>query len=104
MTSPVKKPCRVLYISSTYSRDEKDNQNPWMIDTIRNLKNVGYEIEVLAPSFRGLKTHTVGGVLVHRFRYFFAPWETLTHDQGAPNKIRGSLFYPCFSHMSFSAC
>ena len=91
--SEVKKPCRVLYISSTYSRDEKDNQNPWMIDTIRHLKAHGFEIEVLAPAFRGLKTHNVGGVQVHRFRYFFAPWETLTHDQGAPNKIRGSLFY-----------
>ncbi|MDB5104188.1 MAG: hypothetical protein JWP91_1877 [Fibrobacteres bacterium] len=99
MTSSLRKPCRVLYISSTYSRDEKDNQNPWMIDTIRHLKAKGYDIEVLAPSFKGLRTHTVGGVLVHRFRYFFASRETLTHDQGAPNKIRGSmlvklLFFP----------
>ncbi len=89
----MQKPCRILYISSTYSRDEKDNQNPWMIDTIRHLKAKGYEIDVLAPSFKGLKTHQVGGVQVYRFRYFFAPWEKLTHDQGAPNKIRGSLFY-----------
>ncbi len=89
----VKKPCRVLYISSTYSRDEKDNQNPWMMDTIRHLKEKEYHIEVLAPSYRGLKTHHVSGILVHRFRYFFAKWETLTHDQGAPNKIRGNLFY-----------
>ncbi|HKP97753.1 MAG TPA: glycosyltransferase family 4 protein [Fibrobacteria bacterium] len=93
MTAPVRKPCRVLYISSTYSRDEKDNQNPWMIDTIRHLRARGYEIEVLAPSFKGLRTHTVGGVLVHRFRYFFRDREALTHDQGAPNKIRGSLFF-----------
>jgi glycosyltransferase involved in cell wall biosynthesis len=93
VTSEVKKPCRILYISSTYSRDEKDNQNPWMIDTIRHLKAKGYDIEVLAPSFRGLKSHVVNGVVVHRFRYFFAPWERLTHDQGAPNKIRGSLFF-----------
>lgn len=93
MNLQVKKPCRILYISSTYSRDEKDNQNPWMIDTIRHLKSRGYEIEVLAPSFRGLKNQQVGGVQVYRFRYFFAPWESLTHDQGAPNKIRGSLFF-----------
>lgn len=91
MPFPVKKPCRVLYISSTYSRDEKDNQNPWMIDTIRHLRDKGYDIEVLAPSFKGLRSHIVGGVRVHRFRYFFASRETLTHDQGAPNKIRGSL-------------
>ena len=82
---------RILYISSTYSRDENDNQNPWMIDTIRQLSRAGYAIEVLAPAYKGLKSHTVGGVTVHRFRYFFAGRETLTHDQGAPNKIRGSL-------------
>ena len=94
MTSPIApggKPCRILYISSTYSRDEKDNQNPWMIDTIRHLQAKGYVIDVLAPSFKGLRSHTVGGVQVYRFRYFFASHETLTHDQGAPNKIRGSL-------------
>jgi glycosyltransferase involved in cell wall biosynthesis len=84
---------RVLYISSTYSRDEKDNQNPWMIDTIRHLQGAGYEVEVLAPSYKGLKSHVVGGVVVHRFRYFFASRETLTHDQGAPNKIRGSVLF-----------
>ncbi|MEO6095608.1 MAG: glycosyltransferase family 4 protein [Fibrobacteria bacterium] len=91
MTTHPAKPYRILYISSTYSRDEKDNQNPWMIDTIRQLKAKGHEIEVLAPSFKGLRSHTVGGVRVHRFRYFLAARETLTHDQGAPNKIRGSL-------------
>ncbi len=91
MAFPVQKPCRILYITSTYSRDEKDNQNPWMVDTIRHLQAKGYEIEVLAPAYRGLPSHIVGGVKVHRFRYFFRERETLTHDQGAPNKIRGSL-------------
>lgn len=90
---------RVLYISSTYSRDEKDNQNPWMLDTVRYLRAAGYEIEILAPSFKGLKSHTIAGVAVHRFRYWFAGAETLTHDQGASNKIRGNpliklLFFP----------
>ncbi|MEO7426554.1 MAG: glycosyltransferase family 4 protein [Fibrobacteria bacterium] len=99
MSPSVAKPCRILYITSTYSRDEKDNQNPWMLDTIRHLAAKGYEIEVLAPSYKGLRSHTVGGVKVHRFRYFFRERETLTHDEGAPNKIRGSvlvklLFFP----------
>ena len=84
---------RILYISSTYSRDESDNQNPWMIDTIRHLRAAGREVEVLAPSYQGLASHVVDGVKVHRFRYFFAARETLTHDQGAPNKIRGSLLF-----------
>jgi len=100
----VKKP-RVLYISSTYSRDERDNQNPWMIDTIRHLQEAGYEVEVLAPSYKGLRSHVVGGVTVFRFRYFFASRETLTHDQGAPNKIRGSVLFKLlfFPYLFFGA-
>jgi len=100
----VKKP-RVLYISSTYSRDERDNQNPWMIDTIRHLQAEGYEVDVLAPSYKGLRSHVVGGVPVFRFRYFFASRETLTHDQGAPNKIRGSVLFKLlfFPYLFFGA-
>jgi glycosyltransferase involved in cell wall biosynthesis len=100
----VKKP-RVLYISSTYSRDERDNQNPWMIDTIRHLQSAGYEVEVLAPAYKGLRSHVVGGVTVFRFRYFFASRETLTHDQGAPNKIRGSVLFKLlfFPYLFFGA-
>jgi glycosyltransferase involved in cell wall biosynthesis len=30
---------------------------------------------------------------VHRFRYAPARWETLTHDEGAPNKIRRNPWY-----------
>lgn len=100
----MKKP-RVLYISSTYSRDERDNQNPWMIDTIRHLQAEGYEVDVLAPSYKGLRSHVVGGVPVFRFRYFFASRETLTHDQGAPNKIRGSVLFKLlfFPYLFFGA-
>ncbi len=78
------------------------------MDTIRHLRDKGYDIEVLAPSYRGLRSHTVGGVQVHRFRYWFSKWETLTHDQGAPNKIRGSaliklLFFPYLFFGSLAA-
>lgn len=46
------------------------------------------EIEVLVPSWKGLKSHAIDGTRVHRFRYAPARWEFLTHDEGAPNKIR----------------
>src|SRR5690606_32281988 len=37
---------------------------------------------------RGLGEQRVEGVQVHRFRYAPRAWETLTHDQTAPDRIR----------------
>ncbi len=79
---------KVLYLVSAYARDPGDLITPWMVETIRRLRPLGVEVEVLAPSYRGLRTQTVDGVRVHRFRYAPRPWETLTHDQTAPDRIR----------------
>jgi glycosyltransferase involved in cell wall biosynthesis len=64
-----------------------------MVELIQCLGQREVEIEVLAPSFRGQKDHTVHGIRTHRFRYAPAHWETLTHESGAPNKIRANPLY-----------
>ncbi len=79
---------KVLYLVSAYARDPSDVITPWMVETIRRLRPLGVEVEVLAPAYRGLRSQTVDGVRVHRFRYAPRPWETLTHDQTAPDRIR----------------
>ena len=79
---------KVLYLVTAYARHPADVITPWMTETIRRLGERGVEVEVLAPSYRGLGTQTVEGVRVHRFRYAPRPWETLTHDQTAPDRIR----------------
>jgi len=79
---------KVLYLVSAYPRDPDDVITPWMVETIRRLRPLGVDVEVLAPAYRGLRAQTVGGVAVHRFRYAPRPWETLTHDQTAPDRIR----------------
>jgi glycosyltransferase involved in cell wall biosynthesis len=79
---------KVLYLVSAYPRDPSDVITPWMVETIRRLRPLGVEVEVLAPSYRGSRSQEVEGVRVHRFRYAPAPWETLTHDQTAPDRIR----------------
>ena len=84
---------RILYIVSTFCRYEGEMQNPWMLDNLRRLRDRGYKVDILAPSYQGLKTHDIEGFKVYRFRYFFKKWESLTHDQGAPNKIRNSKLY-----------
>jgi glycosyltransferase involved in cell wall biosynthesis len=79
---------KALYLVTAYARDPADVITPWLVETIRRLAERGVEVEVLAPSYRGLRTQTVGAVRVHRFRYAPAAWETLTHDQTAPDRIR----------------
>jgi glycosyltransferase involved in cell wall biosynthesis len=79
---------KVLYLVTAYPRHPADVITPWLTETIRRLGERGIDVEVLAPSYRGLADQTVEGVRVHRFRYAPAPWETLTHDQTAPDRIR----------------
>lgn len=79
---------KVLYIVTAYPRDPGDVITPWLVETIRRLRERGTEVEVLAPAYRGGASGRVDGVMVHRFRYAPAAWETLTHDQTAPDRVR----------------
>ena len=79
---------KVLYLVTAYARGPGDVITPWLVETIRRLAARGVEVEVLAPAYRGGAGQTVDGVRVHRFRYARRGWETLTHDQTAPDRIR----------------
>ena len=79
---------KVLFIVTAYPRHEKDVITPWMGETIDRLRRSGVEVEVLAPSYRGSPSQSIGGVMVHRFRYAPAALETLTHDMPALDRIR----------------
>lgn len=84
---------KILYIVTAYERHEDDVITPWLVETIRRLRGHGVDVEVLAPSYRGLPSQTRDGVRVHRFRYAPAPLEHLTHDQTAPDRIRSRPAY-----------
>ncbi len=80
-------------MGSVYPRHHDDSEVPWMRETVARLVAKGVEVEILAPSWRSLKSHQIDGVQVHRFRYAPGPWEFLTHDEGAPSKLaRNPLF------------
>jgi glycosyltransferase involved in cell wall biosynthesis len=79
---------KVLYIVTAYDRRPGDGITPWLVETIHRLGAEGVEVEVLAPSYRGLGSGRVDGVMVHRFRYAPARLETLTHEQTAPDRVR----------------
>ena len=78
---------KVLVIGSVYPRFHEDAEVPWLRTSIAHLKKAGVEIQVLAPSYKGLKSHEIDGTRVNRFRYAPANWEILTHEEGAPSKM-----------------
>ncbi len=78
---------KVLVIGSVYPRFQEDAEVPWLRTSISHLKKAGVEIQVLAPSYKGLKSHNIDGTHVNRFRYAPANWEILTHEEGAPSKM-----------------
>ncbi len=78
---------KVLVVGSVYPRYESDTEVPWLRETVKRCKEAGCQIEVLAPSYKGLKSHFVDGVKIHRFRYAPASAEDLTGEEGAPSKI-----------------
>ena len=78
---------KVLVIGSVYPRFQEDAEVPWLRTSIAHLKKAGTEIQVLAPAYKGLKSHDIDGTHVNRFRYAPAAWEILTHEEGAPSKM-----------------
>ena len=83
---------KVLYITTNFPRWEGDAHSPWIVEIIKLLRSRGIVSEVLAPSYEGLTDHVIDGITVYRFRYCLPRWETLTHNEGAPNKIKNPLY------------
>jgi glycosyltransferase involved in cell wall biosynthesis len=90
---------RVLFVTSTFPRSESDDQVPWLLELSLVLREKGVDLEVLAPTYAGLASHTVHGVPVHRYRYFSKEREVVTHEAGAMNKMpaRRDLVVPAFA-------
>ena len=78
---------KVLVIGSVYPRYPEDAEVPWLRTSIVHLKKAGVQVQVLAPAYKGLKSHEIDGVKVNRFRYAPASLEMLTHEEGAPSKM-----------------
>ena len=78
---------KVLVIGSVYPRFPEDAEVPWLRASIAHLKQAGVDIQVLAPAYKGLKSHEIDGTKVNRFRYAPASLEFLTHEEGAPSKM-----------------
>lgn len=83
---------RICLVASTYPRMDDDVAVPWLRETVRRLRDRGHDIMVLAPAYKGSRSHQIDGVPIHRFRYFLASREDLTHDSGAPSKVHKTSY------------
>lgn len=81
---------RVLHVATAFPRHEGDVITPWLVELLRRCRDRGVRAEVLAPAYRGSGDHRIHGIPVHRFRYAPRRWETLTHDETAPDRVRSS--------------
>lgn len=91
---------RVLHVVTAFPREPDDVITPWLVELLRRSRDRGLEAEVLAPAYRGLGDQELGGIPVRRFRYAPAGWETLTHEETAPDRVRRSPLHaalvPCY--------
>ena len=85
---------KILISTSTFPRWEHDIDPPFVYDLALRLTGL-FDIYVLCPHAPGTKTtELMSGVRVKRFRYFFAPCETLAYAGGILNRFRQNfLFY-----------
>src|SRR5260370_39390489 len=84
---------RILHLVTAFPRDERDIIAPWLVELIKRQRAAGHDAQVFAPSYHGSMDHEFAGIPEHRFRYFFAPWEALTHGESAPDQMLRSLLY-----------
>ncbi len=92
MSNDSSKKISVLTLTSVYPRFHEDTEVPWLRMSLRKLKERGCGVTVAAPSYRGLKNHSIDDIPVYRYRYAPAGLEFLTHEEGAPSKIARNPF------------
>src|SRR5712691_5548880 len=84
---------RILHVVTAFPRTPDDVIVPWLVELLTRLHAAGHEVEVFTSSYRGAPDQVFARIPVHRFRYFPARWEDLTHEEAAPDRLRRSLRY-----------
>jgi glycosyltransferase involved in cell wall biosynthesis len=84
---------RILHLVTAFPRDERDIIAPWLVELIKRQRTAGHDAQVFTAAYHGSGDHVFAGIPVHRFRYFFARWEALTHDESAADRMQRSLLY-----------
>jgi len=84
---------RILHVLAAFPRGPDDVIVPWLVELLKRLKAAGHDVEVFTSAYKGGGNTALDGIPIHRFRYFPAPFEDLTHDEAAPDRVRRSARY-----------
>ncbi len=84
---------KLLVVTSTFPRWRDDTDPPFVYELSRRLADY-FDVTVHAPHYPGsLRNEQMGGMRIHRFRYFFSPFEMLAGGQGVLPKMRRNKLY-----------
>lgn len=80
---------RVLFVTSNFPRWQGDSTTPFVLHLARDLRALGWDVDVLAPHAPGARRREVlDGVPVERFRYLWPDaLQTVCYDGGALVKL-----------------
>lgn len=78
---------RILHVVTAFPRFPDDVISPWLVELLKRLKARGHEVEVFTSAYKGGGGSEFAGIPVHRFRYFPAAGEDLTHDEGVADRM-----------------
>lgn len=85
-------PLKVLFVTHAFPRFPGDAAGAFVLALARALTAQGVEVRVLAPSAPGLAVRDIiDGIVVHRYRYAPAAWETLAYAGTMAEQVGGSL-------------
>jgi glycosyltransferase involved in cell wall biosynthesis len=81
---------RILFLASSAPRFAGDATAPFILNMARDLSELGWQVEVLAPHAPGLKKdEIIDGVAIHRFQYLWpAALQTLCYAGGAAVNLK----------------
>jgi len=84
---------KLLVVTSTFPRWQNDTDPPFVHELSKRLTDT-FDVTVHTPHYPGSRTNEqMGGMRIHRFRYFFAPYERLAGGQGIVPKMRRNKLY-----------
>ncbi|HET6362654.1 MAG TPA: glycosyltransferase family 4 protein [Gemmatimonadota bacterium] len=79
---------KILHVVTAWPRDPEDVITPWLVTLAEKQAERGHDVDVLAPSWRGLGDQRGTGHNVRRFRYAPGRWERLTHEETVPDRLQ----------------
>ncbi len=100
---------RILFLTSSAPKFPGDSTAPFILNMARDLRDLGWEVDILAPHATGLREkEEIDGVTIHRFRYMWpARWQKLCYGGGAAINLRRNrlnvLAVPMFAAAAFLA-